>query len=82
MLVKIVQHNLWPIVRRSNLILKRAQFVYAICLHLHFCLCKLIMVVMIEARDENNTDLPFGCFLTQIILQSGIDMAGEPKMKI
>jgi len=56
--------------------------VYAICLHLHFCLCKLIMVVMIEARDENNTDLPFGCFLTQIILQSGIDMAGEPKMKI
>jgi hypothetical protein len=35
-LAKIVQHNLWPVVRRSNLILKRAQFVYAICLRLPF----------------------------------------------
>jgi hypothetical protein len=26
--------------------------------------------------------LPFGCLLTQIILQSGISVAGEPKMKI
>jgi hypothetical protein len=26
--------------------------------------------------------LPFGCLLTQIILQSSIDVAGEPKMKI
>jgi hypothetical protein len=43
MLAKIAQHNLWPIVRRSNLILKRAQFVYAICLRLPFCLCKHIM---------------------------------------
>jgi hypothetical protein len=24
----------------------------------------------------------FGCLLTQIILQSGISVAGEPKMKI
>lgn len=30
MLAKIVQDNLWPVVRRSDLILKRAQFVYAI----------------------------------------------------
>jgi hypothetical protein len=43
---------------------------------------KHIMGVMLEARDENNTGLPFGCLLTQIILQSGIDVAGEPKMKI
>jgi len=26
--------------------------------------------------------LPFGCLLTQIILQSGINITGEPKMKI
>jgi hypothetical protein len=37
---------------------------------------------MLEARDENNTGLFFVCLLTQIILQSGIDVAGEPKMKI
>jgi hypothetical protein len=37
---------------------------------------------MIEARDENTAGLPFGCLLTQIILQSGIKVNGEPKMKI
>jgi hypothetical protein len=68
MLVKIVQHNLWPVVRRSDLILKRAQFVYAICLCLPFCLCKHILRVILEPRDESNTGLPFGCLLTQIIL--------------
>jgi hypothetical protein len=82
MLAKIVQHNLWLVVRRSDLILKRAQFIYAIHLCLPFCLCKHILDVILEARDEGNTSLPFGCLLTQIILQSGISVAGEPKMKI
>jgi hypothetical protein len=36
----------------------------------------------LEACDEGNTGLPFGCLLTQIILQSGIGVTGEPKMKI
>jgi len=82
MLAKIVQHNLWPVVRRSDLILKRAQFVYAINLCLPFCLCKHIMGVILEARDEGNTGLPFGCLLIQIILQSSISIVGKPKMKI
>jgi hypothetical protein len=82
MLAKIVQHNLWPIVRRSDLILKRAQFVYAIYLRLPFYLCKHILGVNLEARDKSNTGLPFGCLLTQIILQSRISIAGEPKIKI
>jgi hypothetical protein len=82
MLAKIIQHNLWPIAWPSDLILKKAQFVYAICLRLPFCLCKHIMGVMLDAHDENNTDLPFGCLLTQIILQLGISVTGEPKMKI
>jgi len=43
MLAKIVQHNLWPVVRRSDLILKRVQFVYAISLRLPFYLCKHIL---------------------------------------
>jgi hypothetical protein len=37
---------------------------------------------MLKARDENNTGLPFNCLLTQIILQSGIDVTGESKLKI
>jgi hypothetical protein len=82
MLAKIVQHNLWLVARRSDLILKRAQFVYAVHLRLPFCLCKHILGIMLEARDESNTGLPFGCLITQIILQSGINVNGEPRMKI
>jgi hypothetical protein len=37
---------------------------------------------MLEARDESNAGLPFGCLLAQIILQSGINVNGEPRMKI
>jgi hypothetical protein len=55
---------------------------YAISLSLPFCLYKHILGVILEARDESNTGLPFGCLLTQIILQSGISITGEPKMKI
>jgi len=82
MLAKIIQHNIWLVARHSDLILKRAQFVYAIHLSLPFCLCKHILGVILEARDESTAGLPFGCLLTQIILQSGINVNGEPKMKI
>jgi hypothetical protein len=82
MLAKIIQQNIWHVAQRSDLILKRAQFVYAIHLRLPFCLCKHILGVMLEARDEGNAGLPFGCLLTQIILQSGVNVTGEPKMKI
>jgi hypothetical protein len=82
LLAKIVQHNLWPNVRHNDLILKKGQFVYAIHLCLPFCLFKHVMSVMLEDRDEGNTGLPIGCLLTQIILQSGINIIGEPKVKI
>jgi hypothetical protein len=82
MLAKIIQQNIWPVARRSDLILKRAQFIYAVHLRLPFWLCKHILGVMLEARDESNIGLPFGCLLTQIILQSGINVTGEPKMKL
>jgi hypothetical protein len=82
MLAKIVQHNLWPTVRMSDLIQKHAQFLYVIIMRWPFCLCKHILNIMMEARDENTTGLPFSCLITQIIMQSGIDIFGEPKMKI
>jgi len=68
MLAKIIQQNIRPVARRSDLILKRAQFVYAVHLRLPFCLCKHILGVILEAHDEGNAGLPFGCLLTQIIL--------------
>jgi hypothetical protein len=82
MLAKIIQQNMWPVARCSDLILKQAQFVYAIHLCLPFCLCKHILGVILEAHDESTAGLPFGCLLTQIILQSGINVNCEPKMKI
>jgi hypothetical protein len=82
MLAKIVPHNLWPVTRRSDLTLKKAQFVYVVHVRLPFCLCKHFLGVMLEARDDGTTGLPFGCLLTQIILQSGINIDGEPKIKI
>jgi hypothetical protein len=51
-------------------------------MRLTFCLCKHILNIMLEARDENTTGLPFGCFISQIIIQSSINISGEPKMKI
>jgi hypothetical protein len=37
---------------------------------------------MMEARDETTTGLPFSYFIPQIIMQYGIDISGEPKIKI
>jgi len=68
LLTKIVQHNLRPTVRRSELILKRAQFLYAIVMRFLFCLCKHILNIMLESRDEHTTWLPFTCLVTKIIL--------------
>jgi hypothetical protein len=36
----------------------------------------------LRGQRWNNIGLPFSCLLTQIILQLGIDVVGEPKMKI
>jgi hypothetical protein len=37
---------------------------------------------MLEALDEGIIGLPFGCLITQIIMQYGISIFGELKMKI
>jgi hypothetical protein len=79
---KIVQHNLWPIVCRSELILKRAQFLYAIVMRMPFCLCKHVLNRMLEMRDDHSIGLPFACLVTKIILKSELDISAEPKMKV
>jgi hypothetical protein len=43
LLVKIVLHTLWPTAHRSELILKRARFLYALVRRMLFCLCKHIL---------------------------------------
>jgi hypothetical protein len=66
----------------SDFIQQKAQFLYAIIMRLPFYLSKHILNIMLEARDENTTGLPFGCLITHIIMKSGLDISREPKMKI
>jgi hypothetical protein len=68
-LAKVVVTNLWPQARRSELTLKKATLLYAIVMRTPFCLCKHILHTMLEARDEKNTSLSFGCLITQICLR-------------
>jgi hypothetical protein len=68
--------------RRSELVLKRAQFLYALCLRMPFCLCKHILNLMLEMRDEHSIGLPFGCLITRLIIHSGIDVSVQPVMRI
>jgi len=82
LLVKIVQHNLWPIARRSELFYKRTRFLYALIQRIPFCLCKHIVLTMLEMRDEHQTSLPFACLVTRICLQVVLDIPTiEPKEK-
>jgi hypothetical protein len=77
-----VQHNLWPIAQRSELVYKRARFLYALIQQIPFCLCKHIVLTMLEMRDEQQTSLPFACLVTWICLGVVPDIpAMEPKEK-
>jgi hypothetical protein len=82
LLTKIVQHNLWSTISRSELVLKRAQFLYALCMRMPYGLCKHILNSMQVMRDDHSTRLPFTCLVTKIILQSELDVSAEPKMRI
>jgi hypothetical protein len=82
-LVKIVLHNLWPTTRRSELVLKRARFLYALVMRMPFCLCKHILQIMLEMRDEHAIGLPFPCLVTKICFHSLSDIAEtEPKVSV
>jgi len=67
LLAKIVLHNMWPITRRSELVLKRARILYALIMRMLFCLCKHIMHTMLEMRDEHSTGLPFARLVMKIV---------------
>jgi hypothetical protein len=77
-----VLHNLWPTARRSELVLKRALFLYALCMRMPFYLCKNILNLMLEMRGEHSTELPFACLITTLIVQSGIDISAQLVMRI
>jgi len=75
-------HNLWSTVRRSELVLKRSQFLYAFVMRMPFCLYKYILNTLLEMRDDHATGLPFACLFTKICLQVVTDISTELIMKI
>jgi hypothetical protein len=52
-LAHIRMQNLWPLSRNMNLTIKRAKFLYAIIHRVPFCLCKNIVMTMMEMQEEN-----------------------------
>jgi hypothetical protein len=77
-----VQHNLWPMTCRSELVYKRAIFSYALIRWIPFYLCKYIVLTMLKMRDKHQTGLPFACLVTRICMQVVPDIpAMEPKEK-
>jgi hypothetical protein len=82
LLAKLVPRNLWPIARKSELVYKRARFLYALVQRVPFHLCKHIVLTMLEMRDEHQTGVPFTCLVTRICLQVVSDSSTmEPKEK-
>jgi hypothetical protein len=82
LLAKLVQHNLWLMARRSELVLKRERFLYALIQRIPFCLCKHIVLTILQMRDKHQTSLPFVCLVTKICIQVVPDIpAIEPKEK-
>jgi hypothetical protein len=82
-LAKVVVTNLWPQARWTELTLKKATLLYSIVMQTPFCLCKHILHNMLEVRDEKNTNLSFGCLITQICLQVMTDISdSEPRSQI
>jgi hypothetical protein len=82
LLAKILLQNLWPTACRSELVLKRAHFLYALVMRMPFCLCKHILNRMLEMRDDHSTGLPFTCLVTKFCLQVVTDISIEPRMRM
>jgi hypothetical protein len=68
LLANIVLHNLWPIAQRSELVFKGVRFLYAMIHRIPFCLCKHIVLTMLEMTDDHQTCLPFACLVTKICM--------------
>jgi hypothetical protein len=47
-----------------------------------FCLCKHILNLMLQMRDEHSTRFPFACLITRLIIQFGIDVSTQQVMRI
>jgi hypothetical protein len=59
--------NILPISRNSDVRLDHAQLIYAIINWIHFCLCKHMVMTMIELHQDNTVALLFGGLISKIL---------------
>jgi len=67
LLARIVLQNIWPISCNADVPLDRAWLIFAIINEIPFCMCKHIVMVMIEMHLDNQIALPFRGFITKIL---------------
>jgi len=60
LLAKIVLTNLWPIVRHTELIMEKAQFMYAIVVNIPINLATYFIDVNQKAIYDKESSFPFG----------------------
>jgi hypothetical protein len=67
LLAQIVLSNLWSLARHNTLTICRARFLYAIIQGFPFCMCKHLVMTMIEMQNDSQVGLPYGYIVTRII---------------
>ncbi|XP_062149271.1 BRAP2 RING ZnF UBP domain-containing protein 1-like isoform X3 [Alnus glutinosa] len=79
LLARIVMQNIWPISRNSDVPLNRARMIFAIINQIPFCMCKHMIMMMIEMQEDNQIALPFGGLITKILKKKLANIpANEP----
>jgi hypothetical protein len=78
LLARIVMQNLYPISRNSDVTLDRARLIFAIINRVPFCMCKHMLMTMIELQSDNNIALPFGGLITKILKKLPLIPPSEP----
>ena len=68
LLTKIILTNLWLIVRRTKLIVEKAQFMYVIVIDVP------IEIVIQKALFNKKSSLPFGCLITKVAILTKVPL--------
>jgi hypothetical protein len=64
LLAKIILNNMWHINRHIDISLDKARFIYVLIKGHSVDLPSLIIYIIHDISQENNTYLPFGCLIT------------------
>jgi hypothetical protein len=59
--------NIWPIARHSVVPLNRAPLINAIINQVPFCMCKHIIMTMVELQEDSHVLLPYGGLVIKIL---------------